>query len=324
LKIPASQKSPGPAKPAARQTRSPLPLPSALAEGLADFLEALRVEAGLARNTLLAYRSDVTRFLAYAVERGVAEWDGIGPDHLVGHLAALRAAGLAEATVARALAAVRMALRHQVSEGRLARDPSVLFSAPHLAHALPVTLSVEHVERLLAAPQGRGWQALRDRALLETLYAVGARVSEAVGLTVDALTPSLGVLQVTGKGRKTRVVPLGARARAALEEWLSLGRPRVPGAERERAVFLTRSGRPMTRTDAWRRVKRAVLQAGIDARVSPHTLRHSFASHLVEGGADLRSVQEMLGHASIRTTEIYAHLDAEHVQSLHRLYHPRA
>ncbi len=132
------------------------------------------------------------------------------------------------------------------------------------------------------------------------------------------------MLQVTGKGRKTRVVPLGARARAALEEWLSLGRPRVPGAERVRAVFLTRSGRPMTRTDAWRRVKRAVLQAGIDARVSPHTLRHSFASHLVEGGADLRSVQEMLGHASIRTTEIYAHLDAEHVQSLHRLYHPRA
>ena len=148
-----------------------------------------------------------------------------------------------------------------------------------------------------------------------------------MGLGTDGLNPTLGVIQVTGKGRKTRVVPLGSRARAALTDWLENGRPRLaslrPGG-RTPAVFLTKSGRPMTRTDAWRRVKASALRAGLPGSISPHTLRHSFASHLIEGGADLRSVQEMLGHANIRTTEIYAHLDADHVRSLHRLYHPRA
>lgn len=310
--------------PVAREAEGRAELPPALRAGLADFLEALRVEAGLSGNTLAAYRGDVGRFLAFAALRGARDWPAVAPEHVVAHLSALRAAGAAEASVARALAAVRMALRHQVAEGRLERDPAALIAAPVLRRALPATLTPEDVERLLAAPRGDGWQALRDRALLETLYATGARVSEAVGLRTDGLEPSLRVVQVTGKGRKTRVVPLGSRAREALAAWLSGGRPRLPGAARQHAVFLTKSGRPMTRTDAWRRVKLAVLLAGLDARVSPHTLRHSFASHLVEGGADLRSVQEMLGHASIRTTEVYAHLDAEHVRSLHRLFHPRA
>jgi integrase/recombinase XerD len=299
-------------------------LPAALRAGLLDFLEALRVEAGLAKNTLCAYRGDVERFLAFAAARGARAWPDVSPELVVAHLSALRAAGAAEASVARALAALRMALRHQVAEGRLERDPAALIGAPVLRRALPATLTPEDVEALLAAPQGGGWQALRDRALLETLYATGARVSEAVGLLTDGLEPALRVIQVTGKGSKTRVVPLGSRAREALSAWLADGRPRLPGAARQRAVFLTRSGRPLSRTDAWKRVKLAVLKAGLDARVSPHTLRHSFASHLIEGGADLRSVQEMLGHASIRTTEVYAHLDAEHVRSLHRLYHPRA
>jgi len=309
--------------PAAEPT-SAAAVPPGFRVGLADFLEALRVEAGLARNTLDAYRRDVARFARFAAERGAPTWADVQPDHVVSHLGALRAGGSAEASVARALSAVRMALRHQVAEGRISRDPAALIAAPVLSRALPSLLSQEDVERLVTAPAGDGWAAQRDRALLELLYATGARVSEAVGLLTDGLEPSLRVVTVTGKGNKTRVVPLGARAREALDAWLRGGRTELRGAAKERAVFLTKSGRPMTRTDAWRRVQRAALEAGLAKRIYPHLLRHSFASHLIEGGADLRSVQEMLGHASIRTTEVYAHLDAEHVRSLHRMHHPRA
>ena len=298
-------------------------VPPAFRAGLEDFLESLRVEAGLARNTLAAYRGDLTRFLCWAHGRGIDAWAQVDGETLVDHLAALRGRGAAEASVARALAALRMCLRHLVAEGVLERDPAALLRAPRLRRALPATLAVEEVEALLGAPRGDGWRAQRDRALLEVFYASGARASEAAGLRLEGLEPSLRVLQLTGKGNKTRVVPLGTRAREALGTWIEDGRRRLLAGRRSDLVFLTKSGRPLTRRDAWRRVKAAAAEAGLDAAISPHTLRHSFASHLIEGGADLRSVQEMLGHASIRTTEVYTHLDAEHVRSLHRLYHPR-
>ncbi len=294
-----------------------------LRRGLADFLDALRVEAGAARNTLAAYRRDLAAFLAWAAEHEpLARWSDVRPQTIVAWLNARRDAGAAEASVARALCALRMCLRHQLQEGRLERDPAALLSAPVLRRALPSTLAVEEVERLLAAPQGDGWRAQRDRALLEVLYACGARVSEALGLRVDALEPSLRVLLLHGKGDKARVVPIGERARAAVERWRDDGRLALPGARGRRELFLSRSGRPLDRTSAWRVVTAAARAAGL-ADVSPHTLRHSFATHLLAGGADLRAVQEMLGHASIRTTEVYTHLDAEHVRGLHRLYHPR-
>lgn len=298
-------------------------LPPALADGLADFLEALRVEAGLASNTLAAYRSDLRRFLDRAAHLGLRDFSGIDAGLIVDHLAGLRAAGRAEASVARGLVAVRMLLRHLVGEGRLERDPSALLYAPVLRRSLPHVLDVEDVERLLAAPAGESWREQRDRALLEVLYASGARVSEACGLRLEHLSPELRVLRLSGKGGRMRVVPLGERARAALERWIGAGRARLPGARSRSEVFLTRSGRPLTRIDAWRRVKAAALRTGLPVEISPHALRHSFATHLLAGGADLRSVQEMLGHASIRTTEVYTHLDADHVRSLHRLYHPR-
>ncbi|MBI5361569.1 MAG: tyrosine-type recombinase/integrase, partial [Planctomycetes bacterium] len=188
-------------------------------------------------------------------------------------------------------------------------------------------IAPEEVARLLAAPSGKGWppwKRERDQALLEVLYASGARVSEAVALRTDALEPKLRVLRLTGKGNKTRLVPLGERARMALEQWLGVGRRRFLADLSRPEVFLTKSGKPMSRIDAWRVVKAAARAAGIRAELSPHSLRHSFASHMVEGGADLRSVQELLGHASIQTTEVYTHVDSEHVTSLHRLYHPRA
>lgn len=300
-------------------------LPEELALALADFQEALRVEAGLSRNTLAAYRSDLNAFLAFAVGHGAKRCAAIKPAHVVDWLAERREKGMAEATVARGLAATRMLMRHLAAEGKIPRDPTARISAPALRPALPRTLAVDEVERLLEAPgKARAWKAERDRALLEVIYACGARVSEVVSLRTNEIEPSLRVLRLLGKGSKTRIVPLGQRAREALETWMSGGRTKLPNSARAAEVFLSKSGRPMTRGDAWRVVKAAALRAGLSGEISPHTLRHSFATHMVEGGADLRSVQELLGHASIKTTEVYTHLDTGHVTSLHRLYHPRA
>ncbi len=293
-----------------------------LARGLEDFLVALRVEAGLAQNTLSAYRGDLERFLAFARARGLRRFRALELELVVAYLESLRWRGAAEASVARALSALRMCLRHLVREGVLVADPLVNLEGPRLARTLPHVLTPQEVERLLAVP-GSTWRAQRDRALLEVLYACGARISEALGLHTDALEPELRVLALTGKGNKTRLVPLGGRARAALETWLGDGRARVLRGRKSELVFLSRSGRALDRLTGWRVVKAAARRAGLAHEVSPHWLRHSFASHLLEGGADLRAVQEMLGHASIATTEVYTHLDAEHVRSLHRLYHPR-
>ena len=305
----------------------PDPLPRAFRRGLMDFLQALRVEAGLARSTLSTYRGELERTLAWLARRGEDQWSTIQSRTIVDYLALRRAEGAAEATVAKNLSALRMLLRHLVAEGQLERDPSALIPAPLLRRALPRVLSAEQVEQLLAAadrePRAPSWRRQRDRALLEVLYASGARVSEAITLRTDGLEPSLRVLRLTGKGGKTRLVPCGEQARLALQLWIEDGRAKLPQAHKRAEVFLTRSGKPLDRTNAWRRVKSAAVRAGLP-EVTPHTLCHSFATHLIEGGADLRAVQEMLGHASIRTTEVYTHLDTEHVLGLHRLYHPRA
>ena len=302
------------------------PLPAAWTQDLEDFLQALRVEAGVSHNTLAAYRRDLEAFARWAGEEGLTGFRRVAAADVVAYLAEGRSNGLAEASLARGLSALRMCLHHLVASGHLEADPLALIPSPRLRRALPQTLTVEEVERLLASPGAEkkgGWRVQRDVALLEVLYACGARIAEAVGLRTDGIEPSLRVLRLTGKGRKTRLVPIGERARTALLRWLEDGRRELPGARRRPEVFLSRSGRPLDRQTGWRIVKRAALEAGLPGDVSPHTLRHSFASHLVEGGADLRSVQEMLGHASIRTTEVYTHLDAEHVRGLHRLYHPR-
>ncbi|MDZ4772591.1 MAG: tyrosine recombinase [Planctomycetota bacterium] len=299
-------------------------LPAELQEGLDDYLVALRAEAGAARNTLTAYRGDLVRFFTFAAEKECATLARIDPECVVQYLTWRRASGASEATVARNMAAVRMCLRHLVQSGALKKDPTALLSSPKLGTSLPTTLSPDDVERLLAAPRGEAWRVERDTALLEVLYASGARVSETVGLKTDAVDPSLRVIRLTGKGSKTRLVPLGKRAREALTRWVQNGRRFVAKNSRTDSVFLSKNGKPMHRNDAWRVVKQCALAAGLSDEISPHSLRHSFATHLVEGGADLRSVQEMLGHASIKTTEVYTHLDSEALTALHRTFHPRA
>lgn len=306
------------------RTRTDDRLPPALRAGLEDFLEALRIEAGLAPSTLRSYRSDLERSMAWLAEHGAQRPPDWTPTLVVDYLAARRATGAAEATVAHDLVALRMLCAHLIAERVLAKDPCAQIRAPLLRSSLPRALANEDVDALLAAPSGDGWRDQRDRALLEVLYACGARVSEAIGLCTDDLEPALRVLRLTGKGSKTRLVPCGARAREALQRWIHGPRVALPNAGRRREVFLTARGAPLDRTNAWRRVKAAALRAGLAVRVTPHSLRHSFATHLIEGGADLRSVQEMLGHASIRTTEVYTHLDREHLLGVHRLYHPRS
>lgn len=296
--------------------------PPAFARARDAYLVALRAEAGLARSTLEAYRRDLDRFGRFAASAGLTSPQELTPDHLEAHLGELRAR-YRDATVARALSAVRTFLQHLVAEGQLHTDPTRDLEGPKLARALPKLLSVAEVQRLLDLKPAPGPLGLRDRALLEVLYATGARVSEAVNLRLRDLPDGLTELRLHGKGDKTRLVPLGERARGALREWLRHGRDEVPGAPTREELFLTARGGPLTRQGAWRIVRRETARAGLRTALSPHGLRHSFASHLVEAGADLRTVQELLGHASIRTTERYTHTDGEKVRALHRLYHPR-
>jgi len=289
-----------------------------------EYLDVLRVEGALARNSLAAYRRDLATWLRWGAERGWRRPDDLAEADLLEHLVWLREArGAAESSVARALATLRGFVHFLVAEGELSRDPAARLDAPKLKRALPSVLTATEVDALLTVPRGDDWIALRDRALLEVLYACGARISEVLRLTTRDLEPELASLRLVGKGDKTRVVPLGVRARTALRDWLDLGRPAVKGAIARDEVFVGRTAKPLGRTSAWAMVKRRALEAGITRSISPHTLRHSFASHLVENGADLRSVQELLGHASIRTTQLYTHLDGETVRRVHKRFHPR-
>ncbi len=300
------------------------PLAEPWRRDLREHLEAARVEAGNARATLSAYRRDLEQAARFFAERGVASWREVQTRDLIAHLEALRARGAADASVARALSALRTLFAFLVAESRVTRDPSAQLAAAIVRRTLPDALSLPDVEALLAAPRGSSWLATRDRALLQVLYASGARVSEAAGLRVEDYSRDLRVLRLHGKGDKTRIVPIGERCTRALEAWIDGPRARTPDAHLRPEVFVTRAGRALDRTNAWRRVKHAALVAGVKARVTPHVLRHSFATHMVEAGGDLRAIQELLGHASIQTTEVYTHLDHEHVLALHRLHHPRA
>ncbi len=301
------------------------PPPAGFQRAIDEHLLGLRTEVGLARRSIQAYRGDLEAFGRWCGQRDVADPLELTHEHLTDYLGYLRGpAGFAEASVARALACLRGFVRALVAAGDLARDPSARLAAPKLERKLPSVPSIEQVEALLGGIDGSGPAEQRDRALLEVLYASGARVSEACGLVTADLHPELTELRLFGKGGKTRAVPLGARGAEALSTWIRFGREQFPGALTRGEVFLTRRGTPLTRAGAWRIVKARALTAGLPASVSPHTLRHAFASHLVEAGADLRAVQEMLGHASIATTQLYTHLDSTKLLAIHRLHHPRA
>lgn len=287
------------------------------------FRDYLSFERGLSRRTLDAYQADARRLIAFAQRRGVTHPSAVTYDLLRDFVAALAESGLAASSVARKLSALRALFRFLVEEGVVSTDPSERLESPRPARRLPQVLSYPEIERLLAAVSPDLELAHRDRAMLEVLYGCGLRVSELIDLRLLGLHLDDGLVQVVGKGRKERLVPVGADARGALRRYLRERRPRLDRGASEGRVFLNRHGRPLSRMGVWKILRRYVERAGLHKRVTPHTLRHSFATHLLEGGADLASVQEMLGHVDISTTEIYTHVDRGHLREVHRACHPR-
>jgi len=303
-------------------------VPQGLQLALRTYLAAVAAESGLSRNTLQAYRRDLERAAVFFGGLGRADWTAITPDDVASWFAATRAEGLAPASQTRALSSLRGLYRFLRAEGLAeGRDPTRFGGQPRLWQRLPGVLGPEESLALLDAPPAEGWKGLRDRALLALLYGGGLRVSEAVGLRLGDLSlrghdgdAQPGVLRVLGKGGKERLVPFGGGARERLEDWLREGRPALAGDTQ--AVLLTRSGRALDRHRAWRLVREYARAAGLP-HIHPHMLRHSCATHLLLGGGDLRSVQEFLGHADLRTTERYTHVEVDALQALHREHHPR-
>jgi len=310
----------------------PKPLPFTVERQ--TFLEYLCVERGLSENTRLAYARDLAYFSKYCADASVANLEAIDTPLVAGFAAELaRQRELKSVSAARSLAAVRTFFKFLVDERVLKSDPSAAVSMPKLAQRLPKVLSQEQAAALTAAPavieegaegQSDEFLAIRDHAVLEVLYACGLRASELCTLELASLDLDLGIVRITGKGSKTRIVPLGSAAKEALSLYLLRVRPLLVGGGRGGMLFLSCHGAPLDRTAVWRIVKQYARRSGVGAKVSPHTLRHSFATHLLEGGANLRAVQEMLGHAQITTTELYTHVDAKRLLSIHKQFHPRA
>jgi integrase/recombinase XerD len=287
------------------------------------FLDHLRFERGLSANTLDAYRNDVVRLAAFARQLGRGSPGELTTADLRNYLFELKELGLAPVSIARNVSALRTYFRFLLGEGEVSADPSERIDAPKAWKRLPDVLTVSEIERLLDAPDLLHPLAWRDRAMLEFAYASGVRVSELIGLRVRHLHLDEEFASVFGKGAKERLVPLGRRAVGALSVYLRETRPRLDRGKAEGRVFLNARGGPLTRMGVWKILRQHVEAAGIEKKVTPHTLRHSFATHLLEGGADLAAVQEMLGHADISTTQIYTHVDRTFLAQQHRQFHPR-
>jgi integrase/recombinase XerD len=292
---------------------------------IGPFLHYLMAECGLSSNTLAAYRSDIVRFSRWRKEHAPGPMADLNIGVLTGYVDHLASCGLAPSSIGRNLAALSTFYRFLIYDGRLSENVAKLLVAPAVWDRLPTVLGPSAVDRLLTAPDPEQTLGRRDRAALETLYATGCRASEVVGLRPGDLDLVRGSARCIGKGDKERVVPLGKRARDALGEYLARGRPRLlAGRVDVPTIFVTTRGRPLSRVGLWSIVKKYARVAGLPEAVSPHTLRHSFATHLLAGGADLRVVQEMLGHASIATTQIYTRVELSRLREVHAKFHPRS
>jgi integrase/recombinase XerD len=297
---------------------------AALTDDIQAFRHYLQSERGLAANTLLAYGRDLDRFSQWFAGGGLADYLAPTLRELSRYLEFLRAEQLAPPSIARHLVALKVFYRFLRLEERTTAGTVDLLSSPSLWERVPQVLSPESVTRLLEAPLAADRFFLRDRALLETLYATGSRASEVVGLRMEDVYLDSGFCKCLGKGSKQRIVPLGRPAVNALRAYLERMRPALTRTAPEAPwVFVSRGGKALTREMLWVVVKKYAARAGLPRKVSPHTLRHSFATHLLAGGADLRTVQELLGHSSIQTTQMYTHVDRERLRAIHRRFHPR-
>ena len=299
-------------------------LPPEIRHTLATFLDYLQAECGLADNTRKAYDRDLRRFLSHGVTGGLTALGELSVGHIEVFLRYLRGEGLNDSSICRSLAAVRMFCRFLVIERVLSRDSSDGIDPPKKWRRLPGVLSDEGVQALILAPDAeKDVHVLRDRAILMMLYATGMRASEVVSLELEDVNHNLGVVRVLGKGNKERIIPAAEGALASVDTYCREYRSQLKRHDIA-TLFLSRSGRPMIREDIYRLVRKYVKRAAIRTKVSPHTLRHSFATQLLVNGADLRSVQEMLGHSDVSTTQIYTHIDTERIRAVHKQFHPRA
>ena len=301
----------------------PADLPAAFAEDIDDFIGYLELERGLSPHTAAGYESDLRQCARFLARRGVASWPAVEAPQLTDWIYTLSEEEFAVSSLARKLAALRTFARHLVRERRCERDFTDLLTGPKLVRKIPGTLSPAEVARLLAAPAGGDAYALRDRAMLELFYASGLRASELAGLTLQQVDLDLGFVRVRGKGSKERVVPVGTKARDALATYLAAARRFFVKPRTGSQLFLSERGTAISRKTLWVLLRKYARRAGINRPVKPHLLRHSFATHLLSGGADLRAIQEMLGHASIGTTQIYTAVAPDRRLSEHERFHPR-
>ena len=288
-----------------------------------SFLDFVSIEKGLSKNTLLSYARDLRHYARFLKKGKRADLGSVDRAEITNFLLEERDRGLSARSVSRALVAVRMLHRFLTQEGRLKEDVAEAMEAPKLWKTLPEALSVAEVEVLLKSPNTRKPQGMRDQACLELMYAAGLRVSEAASLQLNHLNFNEGILRVTGKGDKQRLVPVGRAARQSLKRYLDGARKEWVQGRSEEALFVTRLGRKMSRQAIWVLLRKYAKTSGLRKKVYPHILRHSFATHLLENGADLRVVQELLGHADIFTTQIYTHMDKSRLKGIHQKFHPR-
>ncbi len=298
--------------------------PVARAFQLERFRDYLALEAGNSGNTVASYLRDITRLAAYATSRGAKSPEQLSAARLREFIYFLKDLGLATTTISRQISAIRTYFKFLVGEGLAARDPSERLESPKRWRTLPAVLSVPEVEQLLQAPNTDEPLAIRDRAMLEFAYATGVRVSELVALKLQDIVFEDGLARVFGKGAKERLVPVGRRALGAVSLYAREIRPTLDRGQGRGVLFLNARGTPLSRVGAWGVIKANARRAGLAKRVTPHTLRHTFATHLLEGGADLRAVQEMLGHVDLATTQLYTHIDRDYLRTVHKSYHPRA
>lgn len=289
-----------------------------------DFINYLAVERGLAQNTLESYGRDLRQFQTFLQNSQLDFLQNSNRDTILSYLNNLQVKGRAVSTISRNLAAIKSFYQYLVRERHLEKDPAVNLESPKLEKKLPKILSIAEVEELLKQPNTSQPTGLRDKSMLELLYATGIRVSELINLNISDVNLDMGYIKCYGKGSKERIVPLGSIAAKCAQEYINKGRPKLVRTYEESSLFVNHHGNRLTRQGFWKIIKKYALEANITKDITPHTLRHSFATHLLENGADLRSVQEMLGHADISTTQIYTHVTKNHLKEVYDKTHPRA
>ncbi len=288
-----------------------------------EFLNHLSVERGLAENSISSYRRDLNNYLKHLEKNKISSFSEIKRPNITNFMLHLKDRGLNSNSIARALVAIKVLHRFLLNENYLEDDVTSVLNLPKLWKKLPEVLSTQEVERLLRSPNLKTWTGIRDKAAMELMYATGMRVSEIAGLRLNDLNLDMGFVKCIGKGQKERIIPLGTYASTALTRYIDKVRPKLRKQRDEPTLFLSRLGRRISRQTFWKTIKMYTKRAGIKKEIAPHIFRHSFATHLLERGADLRTVQEMLGHSDISTTQLYTHVSRERLKQIHRKFHPR-